>query len=193
MYVWWNSHLVVCVGSVGRGPLCSKEDDSKKDHETSHSETNDTCLLSKPLTPPQTQHILLIRKQRHRSNEKAGSVRLTWWKETGETSKRTSVFKDGTSDLTILWGWKWPNNKDENYIELPLFKSTNTQWEWDTQGDTHCLLSKDPGFLHRCSARGARDTEWKQRASPVIHHHDTKERLEGRENVTEKTWKSTGD
>lgn len=58
--------------------------------------------------------------------KKAGAVLLTWWKETGETSKRMSVFKDGTSDLTILCGWKLPDDKEENYIELLLSKSTHT-------------------------------------------------------------------
>lgn len=114
--------------------------------------------------------------------KKAGAVLLTWWKETGETSKRMSVFKDGTSDLTILCGWKLPDDKEENYIELLLSKSTQTHTH--TKWDTHCLLSTDRGFLHHCSAMGARGTEWKRRASHPIHRHDTKERLEGWENVT---------
>lgn len=50
-------------------------------------------------------------------------VLLTWWKETGETSKRTSVFEEGTIDFTILCGWKLP--EDEEHIRLLLSKSTH--------------------------------------------------------------------
>lgn len=115
-----------------------------------------------------------ICNHRHDSDKKAGAVLLTWWKETGETSKRTSVFKEGTRDFTTLCGWRLPDEKDEDYTRLLLSKSTHTHTTWDA----HCLLCKDRGFLHRCSAREARDTGWKQRASPPTHHHDTKEHLE---------------
>lgn len=49
--------------------------------------------------------------------------------------------------------------------------------------DTYCLLSKDQAFLRHCSATEAPDKEWKQHASPPIHHHDTKEHLEGWKSV----------
>lgn len=53
-----------------------------------------------------------------------------------------------------------------------------------TNLNTYRLLRKDQGFLHRCSATGAPDTEWKLRASPPIHHRDTEEHLEGWEALT---------
>lgn len=31
---------------------------------------------------------------------------FTWWKDTGDTSKKTSVFHEGIRDLTICFGWK---------------------------------------------------------------------------------------
>lgn len=48
------------MGSVRRGPLCGEEDVPKTGRETSRSATDDTCPLSKPLTPEQTQRTLSI-------------------------------------------------------------------------------------------------------------------------------------
>lgn len=171
-------HLLVNGGSVEWGPRCNEGDGLRMARGTSHSETDDTCLSSKPLQPQIHKRVLLMCKKAPKRSE--NQKHPTWWKETGETSKRTSVFKEGTSDFTILCGWKLPD-----VIKRTLYSATlQSSPDRHTDLNTHCLLSKDQGFLHHCSATGAPDTEWKLRASPPIHHRDTEEHLDGWEEIT---------
>lgn len=116
----------------------------------------------------------------------AASLVKQWWK-TGRTGYSYLVkgdwrnFKEDervqrgyerlhyTLRLEITWWQRW---KLYTYTLL-LSESTEIHTKWGT----HCLLCKDRGFPRRCSAMEARDTGWKQCASPPIHHHDTKEHL----------------
>lgn len=164
MWAPWNGGL-----NVVRGTLQGWSVEPTTQGQTTLVLCQNLCNLSRH------KRMLLMSKKAHKRWEKQHHP--TWWKETGETSKRTSVFNEGTSAFTILCGWKLPD-----VIKRTLGSAAQTS-DRHTNLNTHRLLSKDQGFLHRCSATGAPDTEWKLRASPPIHHRDTEEHLDGWEEL----------
>lgn len=133
------------------------------------------------------KHVLLMCKKKKKAPNRWKERQCpTWWKETGETSKRTSVFNEGTSVFTILCGWKWPGviyKKNIRQCSTWVFRHQTGSKSLNA----HRLLSKDQAFLHRCSAMGAPGTEWKPRASPPIRHRDTEEHLDKRDELAPHT------